>query len=64
MNKIIIKNASELVTCKGNSPKHGKEMSDIGLIKNGCVVVEADKIVDVGTTDDILKSHSFNIWRL
>ena len=60
MNKILIKNASELVTCKGNSPKHGKDMSDIGLIKNGCVVVEEDKIVDVGTTEDILLKFDEN----
>ncbi|MDW5299278.1 MAG: imidazolonepropionase [Sedimentibacter sp.] len=57
MKRLIIKNASELITCKGKSPKHGKDMSDIGLIKNGCVVVEADKIVDVGATDDILKKY-------
>jgi len=60
MNKILIKNASELVTCKGSSPKHGKDMSDIGLIKNGCVVVEDDIIVDVGATDDILKKYDEN----
>lgn len=57
MNKILIKNASELITCNGKSPKHGKAMSDIGLIKNGCVVVEADNIVDVGTTEDILLKY-------
>ncbi len=54
MSKLIIKNASELVTCKGNGPKHGKSMSDIGLVYNGCVVIEDDIITDVGTTD-ILK---------
>ncbi|MGB4438456.1 MAG: imidazolonepropionase [Sedimentibacter sp.] len=60
MNKLLIKNASELVTCKGKSPRHGKDMSDIGLIKNGCVVVENDIIVDVGSTDDILKKYDEN----
>ena len=56
MSKIIIKNASELVTCKGKSPKHGKDMSDIGLINNGCVVIENDIIVDAGGMD-ILKNY-------
>ncbi|MDD4438600.1 MAG: imidazolonepropionase [Tissierellia bacterium] len=56
MNKLIIKNASELVTCKGKAPKHGKDMSDIGLIINGCVVIEDDIIVDVGTSE-ILKNY-------
>ena len=57
MNKLIIKNASELVTCKGNAPKHGKDMSDIGLIKNGCVVIEDDTILDVGNSE-ILKNYN------
>lgn len=51
--KTIIKNASELVTCKGGV-KYGKAMSDIGLIHDGAVVIDDDKIVAVGTTDEIL----------
>jgi imidazolonepropionase len=57
MSKLIIKNASELVTCKGKSPKHGKDMSDIGMIKDGCVVIEDEIIVDVGSTEEILKKY-------
>ncbi len=58
MSKLIIKNASELVTCRGEGPKHGKDMYEIGMIKNGCVVVEGDLIVDVGTTEDILNKYT------
>lgn len=57
MNKLIIKNATELVTCRGNAPKHGKEMSKIGLIKNGAIVVENGIIRDVGYTSDILSKY-------
>ena len=57
MSKLIIKNASELVTCKGTAPKHGKDMSHIGLIKNGCLVIENDDIIDVGS-DQILKNYN------
>jgi len=64
MSKIIIKNASELVTCRGTAPKHGMHMSDIGMIKNGCVVIEDDIIVDVGTTDDILKKYNEAEYRV
>ncbi len=64
MSNIIIKNAAELVTCKGKAPKHGKDMSDIGLIKNGCVVIEDDLIVDVGTTDDIIKKYNENKYKV
>ena len=63
MNKLIIKNASELVTCKGKAPKHGKDMSDIGLINNGCVVIENDIIIDVGTFD-ILKKYDENEYQV
>jgi imidazolonepropionase len=58
MSKLIIKNASELVTCKGKSPKHGKDMSDIGMIKDGCVVIEDEIIVDVGSTEEIFKKYN------
>lgn len=64
MNKLIIKNASELVTCSGNDPKHGKDMSQIGIVQNGCVVVEDDVIVDVGTTEDILKKYNENEYKV
>lgn len=57
MKNLIIKNASELVTSKGNAPKRGKEMSDIGIIQNGAVVVEDGIIVAVGTTDEILSKY-------
>ena len=44
MKKRYIRHASELVTCRGTAPKHGKEMSDIGLIKDGGVLIHDDKI--------------------
>ena len=63
MNKIIIKNASELVTCKGKAPKHGRDMSDIGLIGNGCVVIENDIIIDAGQ-EEILKKYDEKEYRI
>lgn len=64
MNKLIIKNANELITCKGNAPKYGKEMSDVGMIKNGAVVVEGDIIVAVGTTEEILSKYNVNEYKV
>lgn len=63
MSNIIIKNACELVTCKGNGPKHGVEMSDIGVIQDGCVVIENDIIVDVGSSD-ILKNYDLDKYNI
>ncbi len=53
MKKRYIRHASELVTCRGNAPKHGKEMSDVDIIKDGAVLIHDDKIVAVGTTEEL-----------
>ena len=53
MKKLIIKNASELVTCRGKAPKKGADMSDIGIIYNGSVVIEDGIIVDVDEASNI-----------
>ncbi|MGB5824188.1 MAG: imidazolonepropionase [Proteocatella sp.] len=58
MKKLIIKNANELVTCKGNAPKHGKEMSELGIIQDGAIVVENGIIKAVGTTLKILSLYN------
>lgn len=55
MTKRYIRHASELVTCKGQAPKRGKEMSEIGLIKDGGVLIHDDKIFAVGTTEELDK---------
>ena len=48
MKKLYIRRASELVTCRGSAPKKGAEMADIGLIKNGGVLIHDDRIFAVG----------------
>lgn len=53
--KILIKNASELVTCSGTSPKKGEEMKELNIVENGAVVVEDGIIKKVGKTEEILK---------
>jgi imidazolonepropionase len=53
-NKLLIKNAAELVTCRGGGPKKGKEMNCIGIIENGAVVIENGLIGDVGTTAEVM----------
>ncbi len=51
---LIVKNASELVTCSGFTAKKGTEMSDLKIIPDGAVVVKEGTIEAVGTTRDIL----------
>ena len=51
--KKLICHAAELVTCAGKVPKRGKDMSDIGRIKDGAVLIDGDKIAAVGTTGQL-----------
>ena len=37
--KILIRNASQVVTCSGFEAKKGKAMSDVGIIEDGAVAV-------------------------
>jgi imidazolonepropionase len=51
---LIIKNASELVTCSGFAAKRGREMSELGIIAEGAVVIEQGRISCVGPTTKVL----------
>ncbi len=55
---LIIVHANELLTLKG--PRRSRtraEMSELGIVKDGSVVISDGVIVDVGRTDTILKEH-------
>lgn len=55
MRKKLIIHAPELVTCPGTEAKRGKEMADIGLIRDGAVLIDGEMIEAVGTTADLEK---------
>lgn len=58
---ILIKHASELLTCRTHQkPKRGKELADLGIIKDGAIAVKDGKIVFVGPTN---KAH-FNAKKI
>ncbi|MFE8699494.1 imidazolonepropionase [Cytobacillus sp. FJAT-54145] len=54
---IFIEHANQLITLKGksNSPRVGKQMSDLQIIEDGAVYIESGKIVEVGKTEEIKK---------
>ena len=52
---LIIKNASELVTCSGFQAKCGREMSDLHIIEDGAVGIKDGIIQAVGTTAQVLQ---------
>ena len=53
-NNILIKNASQLVTCSGFKAKQGKAMSDLYMIEDGAVVIENAIITAVGKSEAVL----------
>jgi imidazolonepropionase len=50
---LIIKNATQLVTCSGFKAKQGKAMNELHVIEDGAVVIEDGLITAVGKTADI-----------
>jgi imidazolonepropionase len=56
--RVVIVNASELVTLRGPERARAKqEMSELSIIRNGAVAISDGVIVDVGKTDSILRDH-------
>jgi len=55
---MLIVNADELITLAGSSqkPRVGKEMRELGIIRNGALAIKDGKIMVVGKTMDITKS--------
>lgn len=55
MNKLIIHNISELVTVRGeNALRCGNEMNNVEIIKDGYLVIEDGKFLEVGFGDGYL----------
>jgi imidazolonepropionase len=52
--KLLVKNAAELVTCRGVAPKTGADMAEIGLIPDGALWVEDGIIRRVGTSAEVV----------
>ncbi|MGM0547769.1 MAG: imidazolonepropionase [Bacillota bacterium] len=54
MTKLLIKNAKELVTCKGKAPKTKKEMNDLGIITEASLVIEDGIITKIAKSEELL----------
>ncbi|MBW2239215.1 MAG: imidazolonepropionase [Deltaproteobacteria bacterium] len=53
---LIIKNASQLVTCSGFEARCGEKMSELDVFGDGALVIEEGVIRAVGKTEDVLSS--------
>ncbi|WP_455641243.1 imidazolonepropionase [Parabacteroides sp.] len=54
-DKLLIRNATQVVTCSGFAAKKGKEMSDLHIINDGAVATSGGIITHVGSTKDVLR---------
>ena len=57
---LVIFNANEITTLNSQfgAPRTGARMSELGIIRDGAIAVKNDKIVFIGTTDDLYKTYS------
>lgn len=52
MLDVLIKNASELVTCRSDGPKTGRALADLDVLKEGDLAIKSGKIVAVGSISE------------
>lgn len=55
MGSLFIKNANQVITVKGHSEKPAtkEEMNELNIIENGAVLIENDRIIAVGLTEEL-----------
>jgi imidazolonepropionase len=63
-DNLIIKHAAELVTCGGFRAKYGKEMSNLGIIIDGALVIEAGLITRVGRSEEVLSGLDLSAYHV
>ena len=53
---LIIHSAAEMLTCaaQGDGPRKGKEQGEAGIIPNGAVAIRGERILGVGTTEEVI----------
>lgn len=56
---LLITNANQLITLASASKKArtGKEMSELNIIESGSMLIEDDRIVAVGTKEELQEQH-------
>jgi imidazolonepropionase len=56
-SSLLVYHASQLVTPKGKTLQHGKEMGRLEIIPDAAVYIEEDTIKEVGPTEILLKKY-------
>lgn len=57
---LLITHAKQLVTCASPNgrPKRGADMADVGIIEDGALAIDGEKIVAVGRTAELLAGYT------
>lgn len=60
MVSLLIHSASQLITVRDDKrgPKIGPEMLELGIIENGALAIDGERIVDLGPSDELLEKYS------
>ena len=53
MSHLLITGASQLLTLRGHVPRRGKALSDLGILRDGALLIRDDVIVAVGARSEI-----------
>lgn len=57
-HSLLVVNAAELLTLRGPPGPRTRELAgEIGLVENGAVYIEGERIVDVGRTPEVVSRH-------
>lgn len=62
--KTLIHSAAQLVTCASDRSKRGADMRDVGMIANGALLIDGERIAAIGTSADLLAAHRADADRL
>ena len=62
-DKLLIRNASQVITCSGFAAKRGAEMSNLHIIDDGAVVISGGIITHVRPVRFYVQSMRMIIWK-
>ena len=55
MSDLLITGCSQLLTLRGAAPKRGRQLRDLGIVKDGAILVQDGMILAVGTQSALEK---------